>query len=278
MIPTSFNYTKASSLSDALNALNDDSKILAGGHSLIPALKLRLNETDTLIDISKLSELQGISMDGNDLLIGAGATHAEIASSETVKQHAPLFAMVAAQIGDIQVRNKGTIGGSIAHADPAADWPAALLACEASVEVQSSAGNRSIAASDFFIGIFTTSLQSDEIITGIRVASQAGRMCTYQKFAQPASRFALVGCAVCASGSRDGLSNVRVAFTGVSDTPYRDTSVEAAIEGKGVNQETKDAAANAIDKSIYVMSDHFASEKYRSHLAGVMLGRALEAL
>ena len=278
MISTSFNYTKANSIEEALNAIDDDSKILAGGHSLIPALKLRLNQTERLIDISTINELKGISFDGNDLVIGAGATHAEIAESDLAREHAALFCIVAGQIGDIQVRNRGTIGGSIAHADPAADWPAALLACDATIEVQSRSGKRSISAADFFIGIFTTALQSDELITGVRVSSKAGHLCAYQKFAQPASRFALVGCAICASGSKDQLSNVRVAFTGVSDTPYRDQSVEAALEGKAITKETRAAAAGALDKSVYVMSDHFASEVYRAHLASVMLTRAMDAL
>lgn len=217
-------------------------------------------------------------MDGNDLVIGAAVTHASIAENTMIITHAPMLAKVAGQIGDVQVRNAGTIGGSIAHADPAADWPAALLAADATVVVQGKSGSRSIPIGDFFTGIYSTDLGSDEIITEIRLPSMKEMKATYEKFAQPASRFALVGCAVSADNSGGQLSNVRIAFTGVSDTPYLDKSAQSSIEGKALSDTSiADAVAN-LDDSVYFMGDHYASEEYRKHLAGVMLTRALNAL
>jgi carbon-monoxide dehydrogenase medium subunit len=185
---------------------------------------------------------------------------------------------VAYQIGDVQVRNAGTIGGSIAHADPAADWPAALLAADATIEIRGSRGTRYIAAADFFTGIYSTDLGSDEIITEIRVPSLHDKKSHYEKFAQPASRFALVGCAVCASITTGRFTGVRVAFTGVSDTPYCDQSAQSALEGKSVSGQTITDAVASLDTSVFIMSDLYASEKYRRHLAGVMLSRALKAI
>ena len=277
MISTTFQYKKAASVEDALASLSGDAKILAGGHSLIPAMKLRLFSADTLVDISKVDSLKQIDVEGDTLVVGAGATHQRIADSEVVQKHASLFAKVAGKIGDIQVRNVGTIGGSIAHADPAADWPAALLACEATVRVQNSSGTRDIAAADFFTGLYSTALAEGEIITQIRVESKAGHHCHYEKFVQPASRFALVGCAVCMRVENGNISHATIAFSGVSDTPYIDTGASGALQGQTLSQDSIDAAVGARDGSVYVMSDHFASEKYRKHLAGVMLGRALKS-
>ena len=278
MISTSFDYKRAATIDEAIHALNEDSKILAGGHSLIPALKLRLNQTGTSIDISRIEALKLIRFVGGHLVIGAAATHASIADSAEVRLHASLFAQVASQIGDVQVRNAGTIGGSIAHADPAADWPAALLATDAMIKVVGKGGHRMIPAAEFFTGIYSTDLGPDEIITEIQVSSMQGKSAKYTKFAQPASRFALVGCAVSAKVSAGTMSDVRVAFTGVSDTPYCDVNVQSVLEGKKITQATVDLAVSNLDTSIYIMQDHYANEDYRQHLAGVMLSRALKAL
>ncbi len=278
MIPTSLGYTKADSVADALSALDEDAKLLAGGHSLLPALKLRLNEVDKLIDISQIEALQQISLDGGTLSIGAACTHAAIAESALVREQASIFAKVAEQIGDVQVRNVGTIGGSIAHADPAADWPAALLAGGASVHVQSSQGSRAIAAEDFFLGLYMTALGEDEIITHISVPSMASWSSSYQKFAQPASRFAIAGCAVAVRLDGGQVAQASVAFAGVAAKPYRDTSAAGALVGKALTSDHIQAAVNARDTSVQAMSDHFASQGYRTHLAGVMLGKALSAI
>ena len=276
MITNPFQYKRANSVDDALEALSGDAKILAGGHSLLPAMKLRLFSADTLVDISKIESLKGIQADGETIIIGAGTTHQAIADSEVVQEYIPLFAQVAGKIGDVQVRNVGTIGGSLAHADPAADWPAALLACHATVVLQSSSGTREIPSEEFFTGMFSTALADSELITQIKVPSHKGYTCRYEKFVQPASRFALVGCAICIKQDAGTISEATVAFTGLADTPFVDKGASAALQGGVLNQESIQAAMDARDQSVYVMSDHFASESYRNHLAGVMLERALQ--
>jgi carbon-monoxide dehydrogenase medium subunit len=266
MITYPFEYKRASSVAEAVAMLAEGGKALSGGHSLIPSMKLRLNMPDALVDVGRIPELKGISMDGNELVIGAGSTHADIADSQLVKEKLSLFAEGAAHIGDPAVRSRGTIGGSLAHADPSADWPALVLAANATIVVTGPNGERSIPSTDFFTGLFSTALNDDELITQIRVPVSAGSKSTYQKFAQPASRYALVGCAIVKQA--DG--QVSVAFSGVSDAPFRDTDVE-----KNLNSGQE---AGPVGKGQSIMSDNFASEKYRVHLASVYLQRALEAV
>jgi len=278
MISTSFDYKRAKSVEEVLADLSEDSKILAGGHSLIPAMKLRLNQTALLIDITKIDSLKQISFSQGILRIGAAATHHQISKNHDVLTHAPLLAEVAGLIGDVQVRNAGTIGGSLAHADPAADWPAALLAADATVLVKSQSEERSISISDFFTGIYSTDLEDNEIILEVQVPSMQGKKVSYQKFAQPASRFALVGCAVSGNVTGGIVSDLRVAFTGLSDVPFLDQNVEEQMEGKELNHDSIAAGVEHMDQSVYVMEDHYADESYRRHLAGVMLSRALKSL
>ncbi|WP_375447992.1 FAD binding domain-containing protein [uncultured Fibrella sp.] len=266
MLTYPFQYKRASSVADAVALLAEGGKALSGGHSLIPSMKLRLSSPDTLVDVGRLTELKGITIDGNELVIGAGTTHGDIASSALVKQHLPMFAEGASQIGDPAVRNRGTIGGALAHADPSADWPAMILAADATLVMQSARGSRSVKASEFFTGMFSTALAEDELLTQIRVPVEAGVRMTYLKFAQPASRYALVGCAVAKSAT----GQVRVAFSGVADTPFRDTAVEQQL--------ASGQPAGAAASGQPIMSDHYASEEYRQHLANVYLGRALAAI
>lgn len=267
MIPVSFDYQRAATVDEALAALSGDSKILAGGHSLLPAMKLRLNQPAKLVDITRIDALKGIKEEDGEIVIGAATTHAEIANNNLIKQYLPFFAEGASWIGDLQVRNHGTIGGSLAHADPAADWSAMVLAADGAVEVQSSSGKRRIKATDFFTGLFSTALAEGELITAIRIpVPPGGTKTSYQKFPQPASRFALVGCAV--MRKPDGKTNI--AFTGVSETPFRDSAAE--------NAGSTDEAVNAAVADVSVLSDHFASEEYRKHLAKVYLRRALQAV
>ena len=263
MIPAKFDYIKATSVDHAISLLTEhgfDAKILSGGHSLLPAMKLRLNRPAILIDIGGINDLNNITEDGNEIVIGGNCTHNSIASSELVQSQVRILSQTASVIGDVQVRNRGTIGGSLAHADPASDYPATVLACEATIVVKGSGGERSIAATDFFQGIFTTALEDDEIIVAVRFPKVANGV--YKKFFQSASRFAVVGCAAVKDGS-----GVRIGVTGVSDTPYRATAVENAYDG------STSAAAHAVE-GVDVMGDHFASEEYRSHLAKVFVGRA----
>jgi len=274
MIPNSFDYKRASSIQEAIGLLQGDAKLLAGGHSLIPTLKLRLSQPDTVVDISRIAAIQGIREEGDHIIIGAGTTHGEIARSELIHSSCKVFANVAEEIGDIQVRNKGTIGGSLAHADPAADWPAIILACGASIVAESSNGKRTIQADDFFTGFYSTALAEGEIITEIKVPKISGdSKAAYLKFMQPASRFAVVGVAVVVA--ENGSS--KVAFTGVGESAFRDTAAEAAISG-GLSEASIVDAGNAAVENVVVLSDHFASEEYRKHLAKVYLKRALKSL
>ena len=281
MIPSKFDYIKANSVDEAISLLSQhgsEAKLLAGGHSLIPTMKLRLSSPSTLIDISKLKELNFISDNGNSVSIGAGTTHYQIASSDVIGAKLPFLAQAAGQIGDVQVRNMGTIGGSISHADPAADYPASLLAGEAEIVIKSSSGDRSVAAFDFFTGLFATALGAGEIVTEIKfpvIAGGAGS--SYQKFMQPASRYALVGCAVIVGQSNGICDHVRVAFTGVSQTPFRDTGVEETLNGKAADADNIAAAAQAAAEGKDILTDQFASPEYRKHLAKVYAQRALSA-
>lgn len=270
MIPSSFTYQKATSVDDAIKALTGDSKLLAGGHSLIPSLKLRLYQTEKLIDISSIAALKGISEANGVLVIGAGTTHGEIASNKLVQTKFPMLSQTAKTIGDVQVRNKGTIGGSLAHADPAADWTAAVLAADATVVVKGPKGERKIKATEFFTGMFSTSLQSGEIITSVHFPVPSGKS-VYLKFSQPASRFAIVGCAVVRNGDK-----TNIAFTGVSSKAFRDAAAEKAA-GK-LDTASIEASSNAAAEGVSILSDNFASEKYRKHLAKVYLKRALQAV
>lgn len=275
MIPISFNYTRAASVEEALSALaSGDAKVLSGGQSLLPAMKLRLNAPDLLVDIAKIPALQGISQEGNELVIGAAATHAQIASSDLVKSTVSILAEGAAVIGDPSIRNKGTLGGSLAHADPAADWPALVLATEATIVCQGAGGKRSVAAADFFTGMYSTALEEGEIITQVRFPISAGAKMSYQKFVQPASRFAIVGCAVV----RHANGATKVAFSGVSDNPFADAGVETAISGQPLDEAHIAAAASQAANGQDIMSDHYASVAYRHHLARVYCKRALMAV
>lgn len=279
MIPISFEYKKAGTVDEAIQMLQDEgAHVLAGGHSLIPALKLRLNMAGSLVDISKIADLRYIRVDGGNLCVGAASTHADIQRSSDVASNLPILAQTASVIGDPQVRNMGTIGGSIAHADPAADWPAALLACGATINIKGSGGSRSIAAADFFQDIYETALGEGEIITEIQFPiPAAGSGMSYQKFMQPASRFALVGCAAIISVSGGNITAAQVAFTGVSNCAFRDAGVEAALVGQPANAATAAAAAAKAAANADANSDHFASEEYRKHLATVYAKRAIMA-
>jgi carbon-monoxide dehydrogenase medium subunit len=276
MIPASFDYQKVKTVDEAIAALsNGNSKILAGGHSLLPAMKLRLSQPSKLVDIAGIASLKGIKEEDGEIVIGAGTTHAAIAGDKLINSKLPFFAEGASMIGDVQVRNHGTIGGSLAHADPAADWPALVLAADAAIEVQGSNGKRRIKATDFFTGLFSTSLKDNEIIVAIRIPVPAqGTKTSYQKFSQPASGFAIAGCAV----MRFPDGKTHIAFTGVSENAFRDSNAEAVVSGKEINNDSIAAAAKAAAHGVNILSDHYASEEYRKHLAKVYLGKALKAV
>jgi carbon-monoxide dehydrogenase medium subunit len=275
MIPANFDYESPRTLSEALDLLSsrEDAKILAGGHSLLPSMKLRLAQPSLLVDIGRVNGLSYIRESGNLIAIGATTTHAEIAASRLLHESSPLLALAAAQIGDTQVRNRGTIGGSLAQAHPAADYPAAVVALDAELVAHNRSGERTIAATKLFTGMFSTSLQHDEIVTEIRVPKTAGERVAYKKHHHPASGFAVVGVAVRLKMSGSTIENAAIGITGVSENAYRATAVENALRGNGISAIT-DAASRVIGV-IEVLGDYYASADYRAHLAQVLTRRTL---
>lgn len=280
MIASSFEYFAPTSVDEALALLSehgDDAKILAGGHSLIPAMKLRLAEPAVLIDIQRVEGLKGVSESDGTLVIGALTTHHELESSDLVNQKLPILAQTAGEIGDVQVRNKGTIGGSLSHADPAADWPATILALDADLKIVGSGGERVVKATDFFEELYTTALEADEILTEIHVAVPAENTTgTYLKLHQVASGFALTGVAAVLTTSGDICENIAVGITGVSDVPYRASEVESALAGRALTADNIAAAAEKAADGVDILEDIHASEAYRSNLAKVYTRRAIE--
>jgi len=266
-------------VSEAISLLaeNPDAKILAGGHSLIPAMKLRLNSPSLLIDIARIPELRYIEVRDGGVAIGAASTHHDIISNAEIQSRYGVMIEAGELIGDTQVRNVGTLGGSIAHADPSADWPAALIALNASIKVEGPNGAREIPATEFFLGFFYTALEEGEIVTEVVLpAPAAGSRSVYRKFMQPASRFAIVGCAASVTIDGGTITDATISLTGVSaDGAFLDEAVGAALIGKSASLETIEAAANAAAEGVELNEDHYASKAYRKHLAKVYTKRAL---
>lgn len=279
MIPSAFEYSRAVSVDDALaklRAANGAAKLIAGGHSLIPAMKFRLSQPAALIDISRIPELSGIrSKDGN-VEIGAGTVHHVVATSKVLRDTCPVIADTAATIGDPQVRHCGTIGGSIAHADPSADYPAALLALDASIHIKGPKGARVVKARDYFRGLFTVDLAADEIIIAVQFTPV--RAAAYAKLYQRASHFAIVGVAAALDVSGGVIKSARIGVTGASSHATRLTDVEAALAGKpasaaAITQAVRNAGAAMED----VNSDIHASAEYRRAMIPVFTERALKS-
>ena len=280
MIPAVFDYQAPTTIDEALSLLAanpEEAKILAGGHSLIPAMKLRLAQPGMLVDIGRIKDLAYIREQGDQIAIGAMTTHYQIESSALLQKICPLLPDCASHIGDVQVRNKGTIGGSVAHSDPAGDWPAAIIALNAQMVAVGANGERTINADDFFVDLLTTALTPGEILREIRVPKPSGRFVhSYQKVRHPASGFAVVGIAVAIRLAADGsCETAGVGVTGVASKAYRAAAVEAALKGQQLNDQTiAQAAAHATD-GVDANSDLYASEDYRRHLAQVYTKRAL---
>ncbi len=283
MIPAPFDYQVPASLEEAVSLLAGDpdgAKVLAGGHSLIPAMKLRLAQPQLLVDIARIKSLSYIREDGGRILIGATTTHYQLESSELLKQICPLLPACAKSIGDVQVRNKGTIGGSIAHSDPAGDWPAAVLALNADLVLVGPGGERTVKAADFFVDLLTTDLQPGEILREIRIEKPSGRFGqAYQKVPHPASGFAVVGIAVYLVLNDDGSCKAaQIGVTGVGVKAYRAQAVEAALAGSSLDEQTiSSAAAHVCDGGVDPNSDLYASGEYRCHLAQVHTRRGIQA-
>jgi len=281
MIPAQFDYVAPATLDEAVSLLSehpDEAKILAGGHSLIPAMKLRLAMPQMLIDIGRIKDLSYIREEGSQIRIGAMTTHYEIESSARLREICPILPETAAQIGDVQVRNKGTIGGSAAHSDPAADWPAVLIALDAEMVAVSGAGERTIKVDDFFVDMLTTALNPGEILREIRINAPSGRYGqAYLKVPQPASGFAVVGCAVHLVKGQDGrCEKINIGITGVASKAYRARSVSDALVGDSLADDSE--ALKNIDPTggVDANGDLFASAEYRRHLAAVYTRRAIK--
>jgi aerobic carbon-monoxide dehydrogenase medium subunit len=272
MYAANFDYVRPSSVDEAVSLLQkhgDDAKVLAGGHSLIPAMKLRLARPKIVLDIGRITALSYIREAGGAIAIGATATHYEIETSTLLREKSPLLPETASHIGDVQVRNKGTIGGSLVHADPAADYPAAILALEAEIDLVGPRGKRTVNASQFFVDLLQTAAAADEILTEIRVPATAASV-AYVKTEQKASGFALAGVAVVASAS-----GVRVGVTGIAPKAYRASAVETALGTQRTTQAIALAASHAAD-GVEPLNDIHASAEFRAHLAQVNTRRALD--
>ncbi len=279
MIPAQFDYARANTLDEALNLLaqNEDARVLAGGHSLIPAMKLRLMQPPLLVDIARIKDLSYVREENGQIRIGAMTTHYQIESSDLLKKICPLLPACASHIGDMQVRNKGTIGGSLAHSDPAADWPAAILALNAEMVAVSKNGERTIKADDFFVDLLTTALEPTEILREVRI-NKNGTNQAYAKMPHPASGFAVVG--VAANLTMNGSSTcaqASIGITGVSSKAYRATAVEGSLNGTTLDDASIAAAAAHAADGADVNGDLFASADYRRHLAQVYTRRAIAA-
>lgn len=277
MYPEQFAYHRATSVDDAIRLLGEveDAKIIAGGHSLLPAMKLRLAAPAALIDIGRLSELKGIAVNGG-VTIGAGTTYREIQDSAELAAALPVMAETAYVVGDLQVRSRGTLGGSLAHSDPAADFTAVLLALGASVHAKGPNGEREISTDDLFVDLLTTSLEPDEILTSISIpASAIGANAAYEKHAHPASGYAVVGVAAVLTVTGGVITAAGVAVTGATSKATRLSGVEAALIGKTASAETIAAATSGASDGLEINGDVYASAEYRAHLVNVLAKRAV---
>ncbi len=281
MIPSSFEYFSPRSLKEALDFLashKDDVKLIAGGQSLLPLMKLRLAKPKWVVDLGRLPGLKTIKREDHWIAIGSLATHADIESSELLKARCPLLPQTASTIADVQVRNQGTLGGSLAHADPAGDMPAAILALDAEIKAVGPSGERWVRAEDFFLGLLMTALEPDEIITEIKVPVLDNVKTAYLKAAQRTSGFAVAGIAVCLKlDNSASVSDIAVAVTGVGDKAYRARNVENALKGKRPEIRLIEQAAGGVTDGIDVIEDINGSKEYRSHLARVYTVRAIQA-
>ncbi|MBI3997605.1 MAG: xanthine dehydrogenase family protein subunit M [Armatimonadetes bacterium] len=281
MIPAAFDYAVPATVEEALKLLrkNPEAKVMAGGQSLLSLMKLRLATPPLIVDLRRIRDLSYIREDGSRVLIGAMTTHAEIERSPIIRRRFPVLAQAAEAIGDLQVRNMGTIGGSLAHADPAADYPAAFLAMEGAVQVQGPRKARTILAEDFFTGLYTTALNSGEIITEIQIPiPPAVTGSAYRKMKHPASGFAVVGAAAVLRVGPDGREQrLRLAFTGAAAHAIRATAVEMALRGKAITEQAIAEAMQHATDGVEMLEDLFADREYRAQLVRVYGKRAVMA-
>jgi carbon-monoxide dehydrogenase medium subunit len=280
MIPASFDYTAPESLADALAALGGDAeeiKVLAGGQSLIPVLKLRLAAPTLIVDIGKIDDLRGISDAGDAIVIGALTTHDEVANSSVVAEHAAVLGKAAQTVADPQVRHRGTLGGALVHADPAGDLPAPILALDAELVIAGAGGERTVSAADFFEDLFTTVVAEDEILTQIRIPKHTGWGGHYEKFARVAQQWSIVAVAAAVKADGGTISEAKIGLTNMGSTALRATVVEQALVGQPATADAVKAACAAAADGTNPPSDTNGDADYRRHLAGVLTGRAVLA-
>ena len=280
MIPARFDYVAPTSVEDALNALaehGDDAKIMAGGQSLLPVLRMRLNAPEMVIDLGRIESLRGIREDGDALVIGAMTTHSEMVTDDLVRQHALLLSKAAAEVADNQIRHRGTFAGSCAHADPAGDMGSAALAMDAEFVIAGSGGTRTVPATEFFVDLFETAIGEDEILTQVRVPKKTGWGAHYEKFVRVAHQWPIVAVAATVNGSGGTISEARVALTNMGSTPLRASATESALAGASATEDGVRAAADAAAEGTSPPSDLNGSAEYRRHLATVLTRRAVLA-
>ena len=280
MIPASFDYVRPSTVDEAVQALaaaGEDAKVLAGGQSLLPVLRMRLAAPTTLIDLGRVAELRGVREEGDDLVIGAMTTHYDVQRDALVAEHAALLKEATDTVADPQIRHRGTLGGAIAHADPAGDLLAPVLALKASLVVAGPSGRRTVPAADFFRDLFTTALAPDELLVEIRVPKHTGWRAHYEKFNRVAQAWSMVAVAVTVRTEAGVIEEARVALTNMGSTPVRASGVEAALVGVQASADAITAAASHAAEGTNPPVDSNADVEYRRHLAQVLPGRAIAA-
>ncbi len=280
MIPTAFDYHAPTSIDEALRLLaegGDDAKLLAGGQSLLPVLRLRLAAPEVIVDLGKIDELRGVRDDGDAIVIGAMTPHHEVVESELVQEHALVLAQAAATVADPQVRHRGTFGGSLAHADPAGDMPAPVLALGSELVAAGPDGRRTIAAADFFEDLFTTALGDDEILTEIRVPKHTGWGGHYAKFTRVAQQWSIVAVAAAVRAEAGSIAEAKVGLTNMGSVPIRAVAVERALAGTSADDDAVRAAVAAVAEGTNPPSDINGDADYRRHLATVLARRAVLA-
>ena len=281
MIPAAFDYVRPGTIDEAVSALGaagEDGKVLAGGQSLIPVMRMRLAYPSTLVDLGRVAELRGVRDDGEALVIGAMTTHYDVLRNDLVREHAPLIAQATATVADPQVRHRGTFGGSLAHADPAGDLPAVALALDCEFVAVGPGGERRIAATDFFVDYLTTALSPDELLTAVRVPKPgAGWSSHYEKFNRVAQAWAIVGVAALVRRDNGSIAEARIGLTNMGSTPRRATTTESMLSGVAVSTEAIGAAAEHAADDTNPPSDLSGQADYRTHLARVLTKRAVLA-
>ena len=280
MIPARFDYVAPTSVEEALNALaehGDDAKIMAGGQSLLPVLRMRLNAPEMVIDLGRIESLRGVREDGDALVIGAMTTHSEMVTDDLVRQHALLLSKAAAEVADNQIRHRGTFAGSCAHADPAGDMGSAALAMDAEFVIAGSGGTRTVPATEFFVDLFETAIGEDEILTEIRVPKKTGWGAHYEKFVRVAHQWPIVAVAATVNASGGTINEAKVALTNMGSTPLRATAMEAALAGTPATEDGVRAAADQAADGTNPPSDLNGDADYRRHLATVLARRAVLA-